>query len=83
MLFVFGKLYLNPCWKLSKGDPIVHSDDLTSEVTIKGGSTVFVFGKVYLGNSTVTRVTFLSSCDTEFNILFTILLLSNPSCVCC
>ena len=35
------------------------------------------------GNSTVTRVTFLSSCDTEFNILFTILLLSNPSCVCC
>ena len=37
----------------------------------------------YMGNSTVTRVTFLSSCDTEFNILFTILLLSNPSCVCC
>ena len=37
----------------------------------------------HTGNSTVTRVTFLSSCDTEFNIIFTILLLSNPSCVCC
>ena len=35
---------------------------------------VFYFKFTYrlLGNSTVTRVTFLSCCDTEFNILFTI-----------
>ena len=36
-----------------------------------------------MGNSTVTRVTFWSFHDTEFNILFTILLFSNPSCGCC
>ena len=36
-----------------------------------------------LCNSTVTRVTFWSFHDTELNMLFTILLFSNPSCGCC
>ena len=39
--------------------------------------------RLHQGNSTVTRVTFWSFHDTEFNILFTILLFSNPSCGCC
>ena len=32
-----------------------------------------------MGNSSVIRITFLSCCDTEINILFTILLFSDPS----
>ena len=37
----------------------------------------------YMGNSSVTRVTFCNFMTLKLNILFTILLFSNQCCVCC
>ena len=43
----------------------------------------FDFKCYIMGNSTVTRVTFLSIGDTKISFINHILLFSNPSFVCC
>ena len=47
-----------------------------------GPQIVMYYLYVYMGNSSVTRVTFCNFWTLKSNILFTILLFSNPSCVC-
>ena len=56
---------------------------LTSDIHIQHNQICIIQQLLLMGNSTVTRVTFLSIGDTKISFINHILLFSNPSFVCC